>query len=206
MAKTKKVTKKTRNNVTSKEIGKRIKERRKKLQMTQAELGEKSFLAEKTISAIENGRRNASLESIERISDALDVDKDYLLLRIDYPKHEVQQFANFVKHTQKTKAFEDLMLELFDLSKYNIVKCSYDEKDNLINIANLPKTSFDDDEIERLQIIRQNSFYAIKDSEGNLFPLTHEEYNKMCYELVDYSNFIIKHMIYKQTPLSEKLN
>lgn len=133
MAKTKKVTKKTRNNVTSKEIGKRIKERRKKLQMTQAELGEKSFLAEKTISAIENGRRNASLESLENIAKALDVDRAYLLLEIDYPKYGPQKFANYVERRNNFLNSLDICSKLFRLGKYSVERWDFDRTINFFD-------------------------------------------------------------------------
>lgn len=60
-------------------IGKRIREARKTVGLTQAMLGEKSGLATSTICDIEKGRSKPSLKSLERIAIALGVTPSFFL-------------------------------------------------------------------------------------------------------------------------------
>lgn len=60
-------------------IGKRIREARKTLGLTQAALGKKSGLATSTICDIEKGRSKPSLDSLERIATALGVTPSFFL-------------------------------------------------------------------------------------------------------------------------------
>jgi transcriptional regulator with XRE-family HTH domain len=62
-----------------KEIGKRIKKARCLKGMTQFELAESTGLCDTYISRIERGIRNASLESLAKISRILDVSLDDLV-------------------------------------------------------------------------------------------------------------------------------
>lgn len=61
------------------EIGQCIRNLRKSLGMTQLVLGEKSGLATSTICDIEKGRCKPSIESLERIAQALKVNPAFLL-------------------------------------------------------------------------------------------------------------------------------
>ncbi|MCD8077998.1 MAG: helix-turn-helix domain-containing protein [Lachnospiraceae bacterium] len=60
-------------------LGKRIREERKSLHMSQAQLAEASGIQTSYIGLIERGKRNASLHTIIRIANALHVTVDYLL-------------------------------------------------------------------------------------------------------------------------------
>ena len=51
-----------------------IKDQRKKLKLTQAEVGERVGLKQKTISAIENAAENVKLSTVFRILSALELD------------------------------------------------------------------------------------------------------------------------------------
>lgn len=62
------------------QIGKRILERRKQLRLTQDELAEKAEVTPQTISTAELGKKALRPENIIRISAALDISTDYLLL------------------------------------------------------------------------------------------------------------------------------
>jgi Predicted transcriptional regulator with C-terminal CBS domains len=62
------------------QIGKRLLERRKHLRLTQEELAEKADVTPQTISTAELGRKALRPENIIRISTALEVSTDYLLL------------------------------------------------------------------------------------------------------------------------------
>lgn len=66
-------------NVNFKLIGKRIQEVRKQQSMTQAELAALTDMSDSYISYIETAKKQASLESLVRISNALGITVDELL-------------------------------------------------------------------------------------------------------------------------------
>ena len=66
-------------NVNFKLIGKRIQEVRKQQEMTQAELAALTDMSDSYISCIETAKKQASLESLVRISNALGITVDELL-------------------------------------------------------------------------------------------------------------------------------
>ena len=66
-------------NVNFKLIGKRIQEVRKQQSMTQAELAALTDMSDSYISCIETAKKQASLESLIRISNALGITVDELL-------------------------------------------------------------------------------------------------------------------------------
>lgn len=61
-------------------MGKRIKERRKELGITQNQFAETLQISNNHISTIENGKGHASIELFCKICSALDVTPDYLLV------------------------------------------------------------------------------------------------------------------------------
>ena len=63
-------------------IGQRVKERRKAKQMTQEKLAEHIEMSAKYISHIETGRKKASLMSLYRIVQALDMTLDFLVFGV----------------------------------------------------------------------------------------------------------------------------
>ena len=66
-------------NVNFKLIGKRIQEVRKQQEMTQAELAALTYMSDSYISYIETAKKQASLEALVRISNALGITVDELL-------------------------------------------------------------------------------------------------------------------------------
>ena len=66
-------------NINFKLIGKRIQEVRKQQAMTQAELAALTDMSDSYISCIETAKKQASLESLIRISNALGITVDELL-------------------------------------------------------------------------------------------------------------------------------
>lgn len=66
-------------NVNFKLIGKRIQEVRKQQEMTQAKLAALTDMSDSYISYIETAKKQASLESLVRISNALGITVDELL-------------------------------------------------------------------------------------------------------------------------------
>ena len=65
-----------------KEMGQRIKFRRKEMRMKQAELAERIDISNNHMSSIENGRQKPSLDMFIRICQNLNVTPDYLLLGV----------------------------------------------------------------------------------------------------------------------------
>lgn len=78
------VVKKSKENQESEngkiKFGKAVRRRRRELEMTQEQLSEKADLARTYISNLERGRINPSLETMIKISEALDVAVWALLL------------------------------------------------------------------------------------------------------------------------------
>ena len=66
-----------------KQFGKLVRTRRRALDMSQEELGDKSDLNRGYISDIERGLRNPSLKVIDRIAKALDMELDELFAQSD---------------------------------------------------------------------------------------------------------------------------
>ena len=66
-------------------IGKRVSEKRKSLKLSQDGLAEASNVSKQTISKLENGVRNAKMQTIERLAHALGVSTDYLIRGKDAP-------------------------------------------------------------------------------------------------------------------------
>lgn len=60
-------------------FGKRVRQRRLQLGLTQQNLADRTGLHRSYIGEIELGRRNVSLKNIARIADALEVDVTFLL-------------------------------------------------------------------------------------------------------------------------------
>jgi len=67
-------------------LGRRIKEERKKKGMTQEKLAELSGISNNFISYIESGNKNASLKTIKKIADALEITLSDLFREISVSK------------------------------------------------------------------------------------------------------------------------
>lgn len=67
------------------EFGRRVRERRLELGMSQEDLAHACGLHRTYIGSVERGRRNISLVNIVRIADALGVDPGRLLWHIEVP-------------------------------------------------------------------------------------------------------------------------
>jgi HTH-type transcriptional regulator / antitoxin HipB len=59
---------------SAEDLGHVLKMRRKKLSLTQTEVGEKSNLTQKTVSNIESGRPGVQLETLFRLMSALNLE------------------------------------------------------------------------------------------------------------------------------------
>lgn len=70
----------------SNSVGSRLKTRRKELNLTQKEVGVKSMISEFTVSKYERDYSSPDVETLKRLSDALDCTSDYLIGKADQPK------------------------------------------------------------------------------------------------------------------------
>ena len=66
------------------ELGKRIKQRRLEMKLTQEKLAELTDLTNTYIGAIERATSKCSIETIVKLADVLDLNLDYLLLGITH--------------------------------------------------------------------------------------------------------------------------
>ncbi len=80
-------------SVNYKIVGKRVKEVRKRKQISQAELAEMSNLSTQYVSQIETAKKQASLQSLVSISKALEISLDELLVgnQINSPTEYIKE-------------------------------------------------------------------------------------------------------------------
>lgn len=107
-------------------FGQRLREIRKKHGMTQAELGEKTGLADKYISRIETGKADVSLDCFVKLVNAFDVPSDYYLqdsISYDYKVEggELEKYVSFQRFgtakTEQLLAVLDKLIMLMDITK-----------------------------------------------------------------------------------------
>lgn len=107
-------------------FGQRLREIRKKHGMTQAELGEKTGLADKYISRIETGKADVSLDCFVKLENAFDVPADYYLqdsISYDYKVEggELEKYVSFQRFgtakTEQLLAVLDKLIMLMDITK-----------------------------------------------------------------------------------------
>ena len=84
-------------------LGKRIKNRRNELNITQEKLGELCELSTAHIGHIERGTRILSVDVLFRISQALDVSIDYLLLDSVEDNSIINSISEIIKSSDKSK-------------------------------------------------------------------------------------------------------
>ena len=107
-------------------FGQRLREIRKKHGMTQAELGEKTGLADKYISRIETGKADVSLDCFVKLVNAFYVPADYYLqdsISYDYKVEggELEKYVSFQRFgtakTEQLLAVLDKLIMLMDITK-----------------------------------------------------------------------------------------
>lgn len=81
-------------------LGKRIKEERLKLNLTQSKLAEDINISDSYMGYIERGERSLSLETLVNIANRLGVSIDYLLQDSIYPTDDniINQFRNLIQY------------------------------------------------------------------------------------------------------------
>ncbi|HSK97860.1 MAG TPA: helix-turn-helix transcriptional regulator [Euzebyales bacterium] len=62
------------NHPELREFGRRVRERRLELKLSQEELAERAQLHRTYISSLEQGRRNVAVHNVVRLAEALDID------------------------------------------------------------------------------------------------------------------------------------
>lgn len=103
------------------DIGKRIKDTREDMDMTQKELEQKAKLPSTSISKIENGTQSPTVEQIAKIANTLEVDIEYIL-GIDKDTDFIDDFMDLFVRLTTTKEYfanngdvfkgEDLIFEI----------------------------------------------------------------------------------------------
>ena len=115
------------------EFGKRLKEIRTCLNISQKELSEKTRLTLRTIQRIENNEVKPSLHSIKVISEALEIESCELIEKSDIKPYEfnltlkitdMNQFLNDLKTLVKThwKTILIIVLVIYLFSSYTDIK------------------------------------------------------------------------------------
>ena len=88
------------DKINYKEIGKRIKQKRKELNLTQEKLSEMLEISPTYISEIERGTGISSLATITKIANVLNLDLDYLILGISNTNID-KTFSNLLERIPK---------------------------------------------------------------------------------------------------------
>lgn len=88
------------NEINYKEMGKRIKQKRKELNLTQEKLSEMLEISPTYISEIERGTGISSLATITKIANVLNLDLDYLILGISNTNID-KTFSNLLEKIPK---------------------------------------------------------------------------------------------------------
>lgn len=73
-------------------VGERIRERRKFLNLTQKELGNKLLLSEFNISKYERNYSSPDIDTLKKLSDALECSVDYLVGKVDSPSVQIVSY------------------------------------------------------------------------------------------------------------------
>ena len=88
------------DKIDYKEMGKRIKQKRKELNLTQEKLSEMLEISPTYISEIERGTGISSLATITKIANVLNLDLDYLILGISNTNID-KTFSNLLERIPK---------------------------------------------------------------------------------------------------------
>jgi transcriptional regulator with XRE-family HTH domain len=101
-------------------LGNRIKEQRKKLNLTQEELGKLINVTKVSICCYEKGTRTPTLETLKVLAEVFDVDINYLLGNDSYEVaendnnysiHMSKEEIVFITHIRKNQKLYNLMID-----------------------------------------------------------------------------------------------
>lgn len=121
-------------------IGKNIKETRRKLGLTQAELGEKLNVTQQTIAMFENNKTNIKFSTLSKIADALEVDIFTLLGLQNKKLSDIDKLA--YNNMELQDSFINYKSESLYNLVYNIVDKSIDEAIESTDLENKLLTAF----------------------------------------------------------------
>ncbi len=99
-------------------LGKRIREERRRLNMTQADLADAIDVSPAYVGQIERGEKNATLDKMIKIASSLQVTLDYLLQ--DYVEDDDDNISRLIlqflhnKTTQEKEMAYRMLLAIFD--------------------------------------------------------------------------------------------
>ena len=94
-------------SVNFKIIGKRVKEVRKRKRLSQAKLAEMANISTQYLSQIETAKKQASLQSVVSISNALEISVDELLTgnRINEPTEYIKDVSDIFRDCSKFEIY-----------------------------------------------------------------------------------------------------
>lgn len=104
-------------------LGKRLRQERQKLNITQETLAEKIDISNVYISQIERGERNLSLDTLIKLANELGITVDYLLQ--DYYEKDDDYFLNEIRLLLKNLQIKDKQLAL------DLIKLVFSQRDIL---------------------------------------------------------------------------
>ncbi len=96
------------------DVGKQIAEYRRKVGMTQQELALKSELSVQFIGYTENGQRKISLETLIKITNALDVELTSFFLNFETGDAELNQLIADIEHSSQKESYIHIFQEILD--------------------------------------------------------------------------------------------
>lgn len=115
-------------------LGKRIREQRKKLKMTQEELGNLINVTKVSVSCYENGTRTPTLETLKVLAETFNVDINYLLGNDSFEVAEVDSDygSNFSSFMSK----EEIVF-IREIRKYqNLYELMIDDPKRFVELIN----------------------------------------------------------------------
>ena len=143
-------------------IGKRIAEKRKEKRMSQEELATLVNSSQGLIAKIETGNRKIQVDLLLKISDALDVDCDYLLRGVSTKRLSIAEGTGLseeaIREIEKLN-LSDRIIERYQLYAINTLLCSPEGRHVLLKIATYINCDF-----SRYYIVENNG-------EGDKFKL-----------------------------------
>jgi len=96
-------------------IGSHIRQRREAMKMTQAELAEKADLSLPFISFIENDKRNISLETLIKITNALEITLSDFFTPIETSQSQLQELLLKINASPKKEDYIQIFHEIIDI-------------------------------------------------------------------------------------------
>nr|WP_317359446.1 helix-turn-helix transcriptional regulator [uncultured Tyzzerella sp.] len=104
------------SNIT---IGARIKEQRKKLNLTRETFSEKISISPQFLSEIENGKKGMSIETLYKICNTFNISADYLLFGNLFISNSNNNIYNLLKDNDYYDDIQNILISLDNITKKN---------------------------------------------------------------------------------------